>query len=154
MVRKPEPGEQRDQDDDAGGLDEEAESRNAILRRRALFVASAVAGLSLPSACADAPPNVCLSPPVPRTAQESAGTSASSASSTSAAPSGSAAPSPFAQPSALPSASAPPSPSADPTVVAPPTKTGTPPRACLRMASPPPTVCLMMAIPSDDKSKP
>jgi hypothetical protein len=153
MVRKPEPGEQRDQGDDAGGSDEEAESRNAILRRRALFVASAVAGLSLPSACADAPPNVCLSPPVPRTAQESAGTSASPPS-TSAATSGSAASSPSAQPSALPSASAPPAPSADPTVVAPSTKTGTPPRACLRMASPPPTVCLMMAIPSDDKSKP
>lgn len=61
----------RDDDDER-----EQEERAAILRRRALFVASAIAGLSLPTACSDTPPGACLDVAIPEPPAGSASASA------------------------------------------------------------------------------
>jgi hypothetical protein len=114
----------------------ELEERAAILRRRALFVASAIASLSVPTACADAPPGACLDVAIPEP------------------PVGSVTAAPSADAGAPPRKT-----TAEPTVcleVAAPTacldmpmpSSGPPPGVCLKMRPPPPppppapTVCL------------
>lgn len=133
-------------DDDDAGVDaaDEAErdERAAILKRRAKFVASALAGLSLAAGCSDAGPGACLKmSPAP-------GDEPSATSSTSAAPPATA--SATSEPpdagvdaggddagagsaSASSSASAPPQPCLE----------MAPPRPCLKVA--PPKPCLKVA---------
>ncbi|NUP04888.1 MAG: hypothetical protein HOW73_02380 [Polyangiaceae bacterium] len=111
----------------------EREERAAILRRRAVFVASAIAGLSGLPACSDARPGPCLEAPVaipsppPATATESA------------AP-------PDAGPTAEPDADVPPQAclkvAPQPCLEMPPppptSSSSTPPKVCLRMIPPKP----------------
>jgi hypothetical protein len=62
----PPPGSPPEQD-----LDQDAEDRDAILKRRAIFITSALAGLSLAVSC-EPRPQPCLEPPLSPHLQESA----------------------------------------------------------------------------------
>ncbi len=136
-----------------GDDDPSDEDRAAILRRRAVFVASAVAGLGLAAGCAESAPRPCLDISVPE-------------------PSGQATaqPTQSAEPQACLQLASPPQPCLD---LAAPEDAGLtgiedggrdagqprpclrkappapPPKPCLKVA-PPPQACLDMPVPSDD----
>ena len=132
----------------------ELEERAAILKRRAKFVASALAGLSLAASCSDAaPPGACLkmSPP-----DEESPTATGSGSATPPVSATASAEPPDAgvdagedagaDSSASSSASAPPQPCLEMAPPRPCLKVAPPPRPCLRMA---PKPCLDMAPPDE-----
>jgi len=132
---------ERDEDDREEPRHDE-EDREAILRRRAVFVASALAGIAI-SGC-DSEPWACLKVPHPPTSEQSA---ASASASASAAPVASPPVPPTAEPPASASGPASASASASASAAPRPPRPPPPPRPCLNVKTPdpPPMPCLKQA---------
>jgi hypothetical protein len=137
-------GRTDDDETPAEGAEEDAqerEERAAILKRRAKFVASAIAGLSLAASCSDAGPGACLKMSAPDGDKPTTtGTASATASATSEPPDAGV---DAGEVDAGTSSSASSSASASQTAPQPCLEVA-PPRPCLKIA-PPPKPCLKVA---------